>query len=115
MGADAPLQTAERKEWDTVDILSDPGAFDGDCQDVVELVTEYLEGTLPAGVRPAFEAHLRECPDCVEIVEQFRATIAAVGAVHHPSLPSSTQRRLVDAFRDLIRRPGDAAGDDPGG
>ena len=85
------------------------------CREIRPLLEWLAAGDLEDDRRQLAEAHLRECPDCVEIVEQFRATIAAVGAVHHPSLPSSTQRRLVDAFRDLIRRPGDAAGDDPGG
>jgi anti-sigma factor RsiW len=91
-----------------VGILSDPRAFDGACQDVVELVTEYLEGTLPADVLPVFEAHLGECPDCVEIVDQFRATIAAVGAVRLSSLPATTQRRLLLAFGALLPAPGSA-------
>ncbi len=49
------------------------------CNELVELVTEYLEGTLPARERARFDTHLTECPDCVEYVAQMQRTIVAVG------------------------------------
>ncbi len=49
------------------------------CQELVETITEYLEGALPRGDRKRFEAHLAECPHCREYVAQFRLTIAAAG------------------------------------
>jgi anti-sigma factor RsiW len=36
------------------------------CQQAVELVTEYLEGTLSRSARRRFEAHLAGCPHCPE-------------------------------------------------
>jgi len=76
------------------------------CREVVELVTDYLEGVLPAPRREAVEEHLRECPACVEYVEQMRATIAAIGQVRTESLSPATRDGLVSAFRDLIGREG---------
>jgi anti-sigma factor RsiW len=49
------------------------------CQELVELVTEYLEGTLPGPDRQRFEEHLAECPHCVAYLEQMRITIGLVG------------------------------------
>src|SRR5215218_3267941 len=49
------------------------------CNELVEVVTEYLEGTLAEEDRQRLEAHLEECPYCVDYVEQFRETIAATG------------------------------------
>ncbi|HLZ38790.1 MAG TPA: zf-HC2 domain-containing protein, partial [Mycobacteriales bacterium] len=43
-----------------------------DCQDLVELVTEYLEGTLPPELRRRFEDHLALCEGCDTYVEQMR-------------------------------------------
>ena len=43
------------------------------CQEAVELVTDYLEGTLPRRSRRRFEAHLRACPNCTAYLEQIRA------------------------------------------
>jgi anti-sigma factor RsiW len=45
------------------------------CRELVELVTAYLDGALPADVRAAFEAHLAECPGCAAYLEQMRTTI----------------------------------------
>jgi anti-sigma factor RsiW len=45
------------------------------CVEVVELVTDYLEGVLPAAEARRLERHLDTCPGCTEYVEQMR-TIA---------------------------------------
>ena len=44
------------------------------CQEVVEIVTEYLEGTLDAGTRERLEIHLAACDPCAEYVEQVRTS-----------------------------------------
>jgi anti-sigma factor RsiW len=49
------------------------------CQQVVELVTDYLEGAMPSSTRRRFESHLRGCPACTEYVAQIKATIALAG------------------------------------
>jgi len=45
------------------------------CRELVELVTAYFDGALPADVRAAFEAHLKDCADCAAYLEQMRITI----------------------------------------
>lgn len=92
-----------------MDILSDPRSFDGACRDLVELVTEYLEDTLPPQVHAAVERHLDECADCAEFVAQSRVTVAATGSLRADSLPASTQHQLIQAFRDQIRPHGPTA------
>lgn len=49
------------------------------CQEVVEMVTAYLEGALPRRDRRRFEAHLADCPHCAEYLAQMRATIRLTG------------------------------------
>jgi anti-sigma factor RsiW len=51
------------------------------CQELVELVTDYLEGALAPGERARFEAHLAECPGCEAYLGQMHGTVAALGAV----------------------------------
>ena len=51
------------------------------CKELVEVVSDYLEGRLPANDRRRLEEHLGECPYCVEYIDQMRLTIAALGAV----------------------------------
>ena len=70
------------------------------CLELVEVVSEYVEGTMPPADRRRFEAHLDLCPGCVTYVDQIRETIRLVGrsAVAEPeSLPGID--RLRDAFR----------------
>jgi len=68
------------------------------CQQVVELVTDYLEGALdPAGVTE-FEAHLALCPGCAEYLHQMRATVRSVGRVSLAGLSETARAQLLAAF-----------------
>jgi len=69
------------------------------CKQLVELVTEYLEGTMPAGERARFEGHLEACDGCSTYVEQMRETISALGHIPPESLSAGAERSLLDAFR----------------
>jgi len=75
------------------------------CQDVVELVTSYLEGTMAADERARFEEHLVLCDGCDRYVRQIRRTIDLIGEVDEESLSPSSRDRLLDAFADW-NRPG---------
>jgi anti-sigma factor RsiW len=74
------------------------------CRQVVELVTDYLEGALPPQLHDAVERHLALCPPCVVYVEQMRTTSAAVREVPVESIDARTRGELVSAFRDLVPR-----------
>jgi anti-sigma factor RsiW len=69
------------------------------CIELVEVVTEYLEGTLSERDRRRFEAHLAECPYCVEYLKQFRQTIAAMGELRVESIAPERRQELLEAFR----------------
>ena len=45
------------------------------CRELVDLVTDYLEGTLPEHERARFEAHMFACDGCERYVEQIRTTV----------------------------------------
>lgn len=70
------------------------------CQQLVELVTDYLEDTLPSDERVRFETHLAVCPGCVHYLEQMRATIRATGTLSEESLDPGARDRLLTLFRD---------------
>jgi anti-sigma factor RsiW len=76
------------------------------CQELVELVTDYLEGALPAEQRARFEAHLLACPGCEEYVQQVRLTIDATGRLTEESLDPRTRDSLLSIFRDWKRLGG---------
>jgi hypothetical protein len=73
------------------------------CQEVVELVTDYLETALPAEEAALFEQHLNFCEGCVWYLEQMRAAIATVGRIGEEDVPDETRTRLMAAFRDWRR------------
>ncbi len=69
------------------------------CKELVEVVTDYLEGTLGDDDRRRLERHLNECPYCVHYVEQMRQTIEALGELSEESIAPETRRELLEAFR----------------
>jgi anti-sigma factor RsiW len=72
------------------------------CQELVELVTDYLDGALPDAERARFDAHLAECPGCDRYLEQVRMTMEIVGAT--PALASQPEvSALMETFRDWKR------------
>jgi anti-sigma factor RsiW len=73
------------------------------CQQLVELVTEYLEGGLSSADRDRFEQHLVLCDGCAWYLEQMRATIALTGSLTEESIPAEAQERLLGIFRDWNR------------
>lgn len=74
------------------------------CRELVELVTDYLEGTLSPFERRRFEAHLATCPDCPEYIRQIKLTIDLSGRATAESLPLDARDDLLRAFRDWHRR-----------
>jgi hypothetical protein len=74
------------------------------CRELVEVITDYLEGKLPLEDRRRFEAHLDECPYCVIYLEQMRATIVAVGGLAPESITPATRERVLEAFRGWRER-----------
>jgi anti-sigma factor RsiW len=69
------------------------------CQQVVELVTDYIEGSLSRADRRRFEAHLGKCPNCTNYLAQMRATIRATGTLHPDDLSPAVRQELTDLFR----------------
>jgi anti-sigma factor RsiW len=70
------------------------------CQQIVELVTDYLEGVLPRSQRRRFEAHLAGCEHCTEYLAQMRATIRLTGRLQTHDLTP----HMREEFGALYRR-----------
>ena len=73
------------------------------CQEVVELVTDYLEAALPSNEAALLEQHLNFCEGCVWYVDQTRTTIGTVGQIGTSDLTDETRTRLLAVFRDWKR------------
>jgi len=70
------------------------------CIELVEIVTEYLEGTMSPELRQRFDEHLALCDGCTEYVEQIRKTVLALGAISEENLSDPGRQALLEAFRD---------------
>ncbi len=70
------------------------------CQDFVEVITSYLEGTMSATDQQRFEEHLAVCAKCEMYLDQIRETIALTGSMPRPQdLPPDLREGLRSAFR----------------
>ena len=68
------------------------------CQELVELVTGYVDGALPAEDHARFDAHIADCFWCARYLEQMRVTIAVVGGIEASSLSEGARETLLTAF-----------------
>jgi anti-sigma factor RsiW len=75
-----------------------------ECRQVVELITDYLEGALDDAAQAEVEAHLALCPACAEYLTQMRTTLQLLGRVSLDTLSPVAMDRLVDAFRTAASR-----------
>jgi len=78
------------------------------CAELVEIVTEYLEGSLAPVDRRRFEAHLGDCSHCAEYVEQIRTTVTLTGRLREEALPPEARDALLEAFRGWRASPADS-------
>ena len=70
------------------------------CQEMVELVTDYLESRMDDATMARFEEHVAECDACTLYIEQMRQTIAALGHIPAESVSAEAEEELVVAFRN---------------
>jgi anti-sigma factor RsiW len=73
------------------------------CRELVELVTDYLEGTLSPPERSRFEQHLAVCPGCAAHLRQMRETLRIAGRLSDRALAGDARESLLCAFRDWKR------------
>ena len=70
------------------------------CQEVVEVVTDYLEGNLSPEAAAIFEAHLAICDGCQWYLDQIRITIDTVGRIQDADVPDELRDTVLAAFRN---------------
>jgi anti-sigma factor RsiW len=74
------------------------------CKELVEVATDYLEGSMPAEQRRRFEEHLAFCEGCQTYLEQMRETIRLTGTLMEDDLEPEARDALLGVFRDWKRR-----------
>jgi len=73
------------------------------CRELVELVTDYLEGALAPVEAQRFEAHIDHCDGCRAYLDQLRWTIALTGKITEDSLSEPARKELLEVFRGWRR------------
>lgn len=71
-----------------------------DCDEVVELITEYLDGAMDEDTRRRFEQHVEhDCVGCRRYMAQIKETVGSLGKLPPESLPADARESLLTAFR----------------
>lgn len=73
------------------------------CRELVDLVTEYLEGAMDPQRRAVFEEHAEACPACLEHLEQIKLTVRATGSVRRDDISREARDTLLEQFRGWKR------------
>jgi hypothetical protein len=71
------------------------------CRELVELVTDYLEGRLGDATREQLEAHIAGCDNCTIYIEQMRLTLRALGHIPEETIAPAARDELIATFREL--------------
>ncbi len=70
------------------------------CREVVEVLTDYLEGALAIDERVALEQHLHFCEGCADYVRQFRTSIGLTGRLQEEDVPPQVMDRIVGMLKE---------------
>lgn len=76
------------------------------CKELVELVTDYFEGQLPASEQTRFETHLATCRGCRNYLEQMRQTLRLLGRLSEDGVSPEAQQELLEVFRNWKKEVG---------
>jgi len=69
------------------------------CREVVELMTDYLDGFLSASDRARFEDHIQGCDGCRAYLAQMRKARSLMGRAGEEPMPEPLKAELMTAFR----------------
>lgn len=68
------------------------------CRQLIDFLTDYVDGDLPAEQRRQFDAHLEECGECRRYVTQFTSTVKLTHAAAAEDVPEALPPELVKAI-----------------
>ena len=79
-----------------------------ECREVFEMLSEYLDGELPADTCEQIEHHIADCPPCIEFVESLRKSVSIYRSYtpseNPPPLNAEAKQRLAEAYRQMLVR-----------
>lgn len=80
-----------------------------ECRQVFEMLSEYIDGELPAATCEEIEQHIADCPPCIEFVESLRKSVSVYRSYqpseNPPPLSAQAKQKLAAAYREMLARP----------
>ena len=76
-----------------------------DCRKIADLLSDYLDGTLPKRTVELLEWHIDGCAPCVAFVNTYRGTLHATRAIRDVDIPPELKKRLLAVLRARDERP----------
>jgi len=77
-----------------------PGPSTIECRQIADLLSDYLDGTLPKDTRELLEWHIEGCAPCVAFVKTYRGTITAATKLKDVEIPAELKQRLLAVLRN---------------
>lgn len=75
------------------------------CEEITNLILDYLTGDLDSETASAFEEHLRLCPDCVAFLKTYEKTVHATRSLRYEDIPPEMEKRVRRFLRERLKKP----------
>lgn len=85
------------------------------CEDMLKLLSEYVDGEIDPGLCAEFEQHMAGCNPCQVVVDNIRKTIKLYKHDQPYELPEEFQKRLQSSLREKWKQKRADSSKDPGG
>jgi anti-sigma factor (TIGR02949 family) len=72
---------------------------DSICRELLDQLSEYIDGELEVALCTELEAHLAECPNCRVMVDTLRKTITLYRSQSRAELPADVEDRLYKVLK----------------
>jgi mycothiol system anti-sigma-R factor len=79
---------------------------EGNCDDALHELYEFLDGQLDDTRRSAIQHHLDDCPPCFEAFDFEKELRIVIARKCHETVPDHLKQRIADAIKDETLRPG---------
>ena len=74
------------------------------CRELLERLSEYLDGELDEAACAEIESHMADCEPCVAFLRSLRHTVAQIGSLPQPRLPEDVKRACAEAYEKFLGR-----------
>jgi anti-sigma factor RsiW len=81
-----------------------------ECRQIFEMLSEYIDGDLPADTCEHIERHIADCAPCVQFIDSLRKSVSVFRdyrpSENPPPLDARARERLAKAYHEMLARRG---------